>query len=192
LFLVSAVLAWLLVGRRVAATGRVPAWRYEPMTLYVGVPGSGKLYCFMWGIVRVFAQGRYVCVNFVLCLVKFYVALRMRYRFGHADALLVCTRVTYIRTWADVLDVYECDVFFDEVQMMLNSREWSMVPASIVEWSATHRHCLCTVTMAVHRFGTIEFIIREGHITCIFLICKAPMLRRLARRAVTPTPYSLL
>jgi hypothetical protein len=192
LFLVSAVLAWLLVGRRVAATGRVPAWRYEPMTFYVGVPGSGKSYCFTWGIVRVFAQGRHVCVNFALRPVKLYVALRMRYRLGHADALLACTRVTYIRTWADVFDAYECDVFLDEVQMMLNSREWSMVLVSIVEWSATHRHRLCTVTMVVHRFGTIESTICEGHIICIFLICKAPMLRRLARRAVTLTPYPLL
>jgi hypothetical protein len=83
-------------------------------------------------------------------------------------------------------------VFLDEVQMMLNSREWSMVPASIVEWSATHRHRLCTVTMVAHRFGTIESTIREGHITRIFLTRKAPMLRRFARRAVTPTPYPLL
>ncbi len=74
LFLVSAVFAWLLVGRRVAATGRVPAWRYEPMMFYVGVFGSGKSYCFTWGIVRVFAQGRHVCVNFVLCSAKLYVA----------------------------------------------------------------------------------------------------------------------
>jgi hypothetical protein len=100
--------------------------------------------------------------------------------------------VTYIRTWADVLDAYECDVFFDEVQMMLNSCEWSMVSASIVEWSVIYRYRLCTVTMVVHRFGTIESTIREGHITCIFLICKVLMLRCFARRAVTPILYLLL
>jgi hypothetical protein len=46
--------------------------------------------------------------------------------------------------------------------------------------------------MVVYRFGTIEFIICEGYIICIFLTRKAPMLRRFARRAVTPTPYPLL
>jgi hypothetical protein len=162
------------------------------MTLYVGVPGSGKSYRLTWGIVRALAQGRHVRVNFALRPAKLYVALRMRYRLGHADALLACTRVTYIRTWADVLDAYECDVFLDEVQMMLNSREWSMVLVSIVEWSATHRHRLCTVTMAAHRFGTIESTICEGYIICIFLICKVLMLRCFVRRAVTPTPYPLL
>jgi hypothetical protein len=79
LFLVSVVLAWLLVGRRVAATGRVPAWRYEPMMFYVGVPGSGKSYRLTWGIVRVFAQGRHVRVNFALRPAKLYVVFRMRY-----------------------------------------------------------------------------------------------------------------
>jgi hypothetical protein len=190
--LASGVLAWLLVGRRVAASGRVPAWRYVPMTLYVGVPGSGKSYRLTWGIVRVFAQGRHVRVNFGIRPAKLYIALRMRYRLTHEDAQRACTRVTEIRTWADILDSYDCDVFLDEVQMMLNSREWSMVPAAIVEWSATHRHRLCTVTMAAHRFGTIESTIREGHITRIFLTRKAPMLRRLARRAITATPYPLL
>jgi hypothetical protein len=190
--LASGVLAWLLVGRRVAASGRVPAWRYVLMMLYVGVLGFGKFYCFTWGIVRALAQGRHVRVNFGIRLAKFYIAFCMRYCLTHEDAQRACTRVMEIRTWADILDSYDCDVFLDEVQMMLNSREWSMVPAAIVEWSATHRHRLCTVTMAAHRFGTIESTIREGYITRIFLTRKAPMLRRLVRRAITVIPYSLL
>ena len=187
----SGVIAWLLVGRR-QAPGRVPAWRYEPMTLYVGVPGSGKSYRLTWGIVRSLAQGRHVRVNFSLRPSKLYIALRLRYRLSHEDAQQAITRITYIRTWADILDSYDCDVFIDECQMLLNSREWNMVPAAIVEWSATHRHRLCTVTLAAHRFGTIESTIREGHITRIFLTRKAPFLRRLGRKMVARSPYPLL
>lgn len=154
---------WLLSRRRRGAKGTPGSvrWRYRPMLLLVGVPGSGKTYKMVHLMVRRLAEGRHVRTNYNVRHDRVYTALRRRYGLGHESALAAVGRITHLDTFEDILDAYDCDVFIDEAQDLLSSTEWSSFPHEVVQWFAQHRHRRCRVVLASHRWGSIHNYVRE-------------------------------
>lgn len=136
-------------------------YRYTGMLLLVGIPGSGKTYKMLSLLVQRLAEGRAVRCNFNLRFERVYLALRRRYRLSHSEALAALGRVSYLDTFEDFVDAYDCDVFIDEAQDLCGSADWALFPHEVVTWFAQHRHRGCRIVMASHRFGAIHNYVRE-------------------------------
>lgn len=136
-------------------------YRYTGMLLLVGVPGSGKTYKMIKLMVQRLAEGRFVRVNFNVRHDRVYLALRRVHRLDHETALAAVGRIGHLDTFEDFLDAYDCDVFLDEAQDTLSSADWQSFPHEVVQWFAQHRHRLCRVVLASHRYGSIHNYVRE-------------------------------
>lgn len=167
------------------------AYRYRPMALFVGVPGSGKSYRLVADAVRSLAQGRHIRTNFYLRPDRVFIALRVRYGLSVPEARSAVRRISYIRTFEDLVDAYDCDVFLDEVQDLLSAQDWNIFPAPVVTWFAQHRHRLCRIELAAHKFGALHNYIRDGLVANIYLAKPAGVSVR-AWRLVTGAPGQVL
>lgn len=146
--------------RRTGEPGSVP-FRYRPMLLLVGVPGSGKTYKMVHLMVQRLAEGRFVRTNYNVRQDRIYLALRLRYGLSDLAAKRAVGRVSYLDRFEDILDAVDCDVFIDEAQDLLSSSEWQMFPQEVVNWFAQHRHRRCRVVLASHRWGSIHNYVRD-------------------------------
>lgn len=176
--LVVACGLWL---RAQVLRGQPRAYKYRPMHLIVGTPGSGKSYTLTYRAIESLAYGRAVRLNFALLPERVFAALRIRYGLSEADARDAVRRISYFRTWEDYVDAYDLDAYVDECQDVYRSTDWHSVPPEFITWNAQHRHRLCTITLASHRFGAIHNYVREGLISNIYLAKPAMWLTRLAR-----------
>lgn len=146
--------------RRTGEPGSVP-FRYRPMLLLVGVPGSGKTYKMVHVMVQRLAEGRFVRTNYNVRHDRIYLALRLRYGLSDVAAKRAVGRISHLDRFEDVLDAVDCDVFIDEAQDLLSSTDWQMFPQEVVNWFAQHRHRRCRVVLASHRWGSIHNYVRD-------------------------------
>lgn len=159
LLLGAAVAVYVGAGRR--SRRPAPKYRYCGMLLLVGVPGSGKTYKMLHLMLQRLAEGRDVRVNFNVRYDRVYWALQRQFHLTREEARAALTRITYLDSFEDFVDAYDCDVFIDEAQDVCNSTDWQMFPHEVVTWFAQHRHRRCRIVMASHRFGSIHNYVRE-------------------------------
>lgn len=136
-------------------------YRYRGILLLTGLPGSGKTYKMIAMMLQSLSDGRHVRVNFNVRYDKTYIALKKIHRLSHSDAVAAIRRITYLDDWEDYIDAYDCDVYIDECQDVMDSKEWHYIPNEFVTWGAQHRHRKCRIVLAAHRFGKIHTYWRE-------------------------------
>lgn len=150
---------------------------------YTGTPGSGKSYALVRAGVADLARGRDVWANFSFFPELVYLALRKRYRLDHGEALAATGRVHELRSFEDLVGLYDCALLFDEAHDWLNARSWNIIPREIISWWSQHRHAGVEVHLATQRLGSVDTHVRS---LCgaVWLCRPAPVVLQLPMRLV--------
>lgn len=148
---------------------------------YTGTPGSGKSYALVRAGVADLARGRDVWANFSFFPELVYLALRKRFRLDHGEALAATGRVHELRSFEDLVGLYDCALLFDEAHDWLNSRSWNVIPREIISWWSQHRHAGVEVHLATQRLGSVDTHVRS---LCgaVWLCRPAPVVMQLPMR----------
>ena len=140
---------------------RAERWyKYVGLYLYIGLPGSGKTYALIYHTVRSLASGRHVMTNFRLRHDRVVLALQSCYGLSYSEAKERLKLHSYVETFADLVSAVETDVYLDEVQDMLRSADWDIMPVEVITWFAQHRHHKCRIKMSTHKLGAVHNYIR--------------------------------
>lgn len=137
-------------------------YKYHGMIVWVGIPGSGKSYRLTSNMVtKSLVAGRHVLVNFKVRYDMAYFLLKTRYGFNHGEAKDALARIEYLKTFEDLVGAYDKDIYIDEAQNAVDASAWQQFPDEVVRFFAEHRHRMCRIEMATHKFGKIHNYIRE-------------------------------
>jgi len=150
---------------------------------YTGTPGSGKSYNLTAEGIAALAKGRTVWANYGFQPEYVYLALRSLYRVPHREAVAATGRIHELRTYEDLVGLYDAVLLFDEAHDWLNSRSYNAIPREIVSWWSQHRHAGVEVHLATQRLGSVDAHVRSlvGH---VWLCRPAPLLMALPMRLV--------
>ncbi|WP_114311596.1 zonular occludens toxin domain-containing protein [Thermus caldifontis] len=148
---------------------------------FVGVPGSGKSYALVIKGLEALKAGRRVYANFGLIPERVYLWLRRRARLSHRDAVLRADMIREIRDYAELLNVHDGVLLFDEAHMWLPSRQFDLIPVEVIAFWSQHRKVGVDVYLATQRYGSVDAIVREL-VANVFWARPAPFWLRLLLR----------
>lgn len=131
----------------------------------VGKPGSGKSLMLAGMAVRSLLDGHDVYTNFRLRWLNILLYAWKRsgkpWRGWAGARAEVRGRWRVIRTYADMGDVAEGRLYFDEAHIWLWSRAWKELPRDVISWWSQSRKHGVDVWWAAQRMNSIDAHIRE-------------------------------
>lgn len=130
---------------------------------FVGIPGSGKSYALVLKGLEALAadRPRPVYANFGFIRENVYHYLRKRKRLSHREAVLRTDLIHEIRDYAELLNVHDGVLLFDEAHMWLPSRQFDLIPVEVIAFWSQHRKVGVDVYLATQRYGSVDAIVRE-------------------------------
>lgn len=130
---------------------------------FVGIPGSGKSYALVLKGLEALAapRPRPVYANFGFIRENVYFWLRRRKKLEHREAVLRTDLIHEIRDYAELLNVHDGVLLFDEAHMWLPSRQFDLIPVEVIAFWSQHRKVGVDVYLATQRYGSVDAIVRE-------------------------------
>ncbi|WP_353513343.1 zonular occludens toxin domain-containing protein [Thermus sp. LT1-2-5] len=129
----------------------------------MGIPGSGKSYALVLKGLEALAapRPRPVYANFGFIRENVYHYLRRRKQLEHREAVLRTDLIREIRDYAELLNVHDGVLLFDEAHMWLPSRQFDLIPVEVIAFWSQHRKVGVDVYLATQRYGSVDAIVRE-------------------------------
>lgn len=133
---------------------------------YVGRPGSGKSLALVYDCVNRLLKGESCYTNFRL---DWKGILHLAWMRGHRPDRwegwgAVAERIgkwTIVEGYADMCDVAEGRLYFDEAHIWLWSRAWAELPRDVISWWSQSRKHGVEVLWASQRLNSIDAHVRE-------------------------------
>lgn len=122
------------------------------ISVVVGRPGSGKTYFLAKQACKYLKQGKDCYTNFVIDIPK----ATQRGFLGKNPG-----KWTYWQEFREIINVENAEIFIDEAQIWMDSREWSKLPKQFRYKLAQHRHDGLNMWVATQSTKRVDTIIRE-------------------------------
>lgn len=122
------------------------------INIIVGKPGTGKTYSLVRRALYFIKRGRNVYSNFYMDFSRYYPNGKEPISWGH---------VYYWKNVRDLMAIKSGEIFIDEAQIYLNSRDWKSLPSELMYKLQQHRKQGLNIWGAVQNVKRIDTVCRE-------------------------------
>ena len=142
-----------------------------PITVFTGLPGSGKSLRMAQALIRVLRRNEKIF--------KKHKILRKVYSNLHLSDKLTTKYAKFIAYWEnpeELIQLRDCDVFWDEIATHLDSTQWKELPLEIKRWLQQHRKLGVEIYANTQNFSTIDVSFRRltNELYYMYKLCGSP------------------